>query len=353
MVVPIPVSPADANDPSTSGGKNTSKAQSDASFFPSLEGFPGIIDGILAQSDYSTLLACRRVSTYLRNQADKALFDESPITDVSKGDIVIKSKGRVLPCFHPDSPEAGKIKTLASSVVTTCTAFSHYQALAPLLIKHLRPNGVLIVFGVPLSAGHIKFPKIHALQVTLDLRRKDGMTPSPTIEHESECLAIDLQLPLMEPTHWWKLIPFFRPSSLHCTHLFCHGKPRMSWLNLGPCEPYPSQKPDNDWFMERNINWRVYVTCPDLEGAGPGGLNEAMRAGMRHSLADLLFTSEGRIIDAMEFNPFDGYEGPSAAVVMAEAQARAAEEDESESEETEIPSPGIGPDELIRGCAQQ
>lgn len=317
--------------------------------FSSLEGFPAIVDSILFQSDYSTLLTCRQVSTYFHDQADKTLFDEIPITDLSKGDIVIKSKGRVLPCFHPDSPEEGKTKTLSSAIVTTCTAFSHYQALAPLLIKHLPYKGVLIVFGVPLAEGHIKFPKIHSLQVQLDLRKKDSMTPTATIEHESMCVAIDLQLPLMEPTHWWKLIPFLRPSSLHCAHIWGHGKPRMSWINLGPCSPEPGQLPGTDWLDERNDNWHVYVSCPDLKG---DGLNEAMRAGVRRSLAIVLASPDGRILDSTDKSPFWGYEGPSQAVIMAEAEARACEDDGSDSDDT-VTSPGPGAHELISNCAQQ
>lgn len=110
---------------SLSGDKSAQKPPStNSAAFPSLEGFPAVVNSILHQSDYSTLLTCRQLSTSFRDQADKALFDEIPITDLSKGDIVIKSKGRVLPCFHPDSPEEGKIKTLNASVVTTCTAFS-------------------------------------------------------------------------------------------------------------------------------------------------------------------------------------------------------------------------------------
>lgn len=70
--------------------------------------------------------------------------------------------------------------------------FLSYQALALLLIKHLPYKGVLIIFGMPLAEGHVKFPKIHSLQVQLDLRRKDATTPTATIEHESECVAIDL-----------------------------------------------------------------------------------------------------------------------------------------------------------------
>ncbi|EKD05209.1 hypothetical protein A1Q2_00439 [Trichosporon asahii var. asahii CBS 8904] len=321
----------------------------DSSALPSLEGFPAVVDSILYQSDNSTLLACRLVSTYFRDQADRALFDESLITDLSKGDIVIKSKGRVLPCFHPDSPEEGKIKTLSSTVVTTCTAFSHYQELAPLLIKYLPCKGVLIIYGMPLAEGHIKFPKIHSLQVQLDLRRKDAMTPTATIEHESECVAIDLELSLMEPTHWWKLIPFLRPNSLHCAHIWGHGKPRMSWINLGPCTPVPGQFPGTEWLDERNDNWFVHVSCPDLKG---GGLNEAMRTGVRHSLAIVLASPDERILDSAVGSPFWGYEGPSRAVIMAEAQARACEEDASNSDET-VTSPSVGADELIRSCAQQ
>lgn len=318
--------------------------------FPSLEGFPGILDSILAQADYPTLLTCRQISTYLCDQADKALFDEMPITDLSNGDIVIKSRGRVLPCFHPDSPEARKAKTLAAAIVTTCTAFSHYQALSPLLIEHLGPKGVLIVYGVPLAEGHVKFPKIHALQMTLDLRRKHAPTPSPTIEHESFCVTIDLELPLMEPEHWWKLIPFLRPSSLHCAHLFCRGTPRMSWVNLGPCSPGPGQLPDKEWFEERNDNWHVFVSCPDLKR---GDLNEAMRAGVRRSLAIVLASPDGRLVDSVQKSPFRGYEGPSSAVLIAEAQARACEDDADNSEADPLANPGVSPDELIRGCAQQ
>lgn len=124
----------------------------------------------------------------------------------------------------------------------------------------------------------------------------------------------------------------------------------MSWINLGPCRFEPSQFPGTEGPDERNDNWHVYVSCPDLEGSG---LNEAMRTGVRHSLAIVLASPDERLLDSTHGSPFWGYEGPSQAVIVAEAQARACEEDASDSDDENVTSPSVGADDLISSYAQQ